>query len=269
LSDALSLAAAAWSAVALLMLALWVVHLVIRNAGIVDVGWTFGIPLATAVYAWRTEHLGPRLSLLLAMTLVWGTRLGVYLLLTRVVGKPEDGRYVEIRERWATNLPLKFFAFFQFQAAIDVLLSLPALVVALSPSQSASVMEAVGFVTWLAGVAGEVAADRQLHHYRINPAHAGEVCTAGLWRYSRHPNYFFEWLVWVGYALYALGSPFGWLALVCPALMLYFLFRVTGIPATEAHALRTRGDAYRRYQQTTSAFVPWLPRTARHERTTS
>ena len=261
MTEALSLVGLAWGAVALWMLALWVVHLVIRNAAIVDVGWTFGIPLATAVYAWRAGNDGPRLGLLLVMTVVWGTRLGLYLLLTRVVGQPEEGRYVEIRRRWATSLPLKFFAFFQFQGAIDVLLSLPALTVALSPSQELSAVEIAGFVTWAVGVAGEVAADWQLHRFKADPANAGRVCTAGLWRHSRHPNYFFEWLVWVGFALYALGSPFGWLALACPALMLYFLFRVTGIPATEAQALRTRGEAYRRYQETTSAFVPWFSRT--------
>jgi steroid 5-alpha reductase family enzyme len=80
----------------------------------------------------------------------------------------------------------------------------------------------------------------------------------GLWNYSRHPNYFFEWLIWIAWLVFALGSPHGWIAFICPVLMLYFLFRVTGIPATEAQALRSRGEDYRRYQQTTSAFVPWF-----------
>jgi steroid 5-alpha reductase family enzyme len=81
-----------------------------------------------------------------------------------------------------------------------------------------------------------------------------------LWRYSRHPNYFFEWLIWMAFTLFALSSPYGYLALVSPILILFFLFRVTGIPATEAQALRTKGDDYRQYQQTTSVFVPWFPR---------
>jgi steroid 5-alpha reductase family enzyme len=258
--DALSLVAYAWGAVAALMFVLWIVHLAIRNAAVVDVGWTFGVPLASAVYAWRAETVGPRLGLLLAMTLVWGTRLGVYLLFTRVIGQPEEGRYRELRARWATGLTLKFFGFFQLQGAIDVLLSLPALLVALGPDRHLSAVEWAGFFVWALGMAGEVAADRQLDRFKSNPAHAGKVCMVGLWRFSRHPNYFFEWVVWVGYAVYALGAPFGWLALACPAAMLYFLLRVTGIPATEAHALKTRGEAYQRYQQTTSAFVPWFPR---------
>ena len=82
----------------------------------------------------------------------------------------------------------------------------------------------------------------------------------GLWRYSRHPNYFFEWLVWIAYAMFALASPWGWISLACPAVMLYFLLRVTGIPATEAQALKSRGDDYREYQRTTSAFVPRRPK---------
>jgi steroid 5-alpha reductase family enzyme len=88
-----------------------------------------------------------------------------------------------------------------------------------------------------------------------------------LWRYSRHPNYFFEWLIWMAFAMFALGSTGGFWGLLSPALILYFVLRVTGIPATEAQALRTRGEEYRRYQQTTSAFVPWFPKTIPQEKT--
>lgn len=84
-----------------------------------------------------------------------------------------------------------------------------------------------------------------------------------MWRYSRYPNYFFEWLIWVVFALVALASPYGYVGLVSPALILYFLLRVTGIPATEAQAIRSRGEEYRQYQRTTSAFVPWFPKAAR------
>lgn len=107
---------------------------------------------------------------------------------------------------------------------------------------------------------GESVADRQLDRFRRDPANKGRVCRVGLWRVSRHPNYFFEWLLWVAYFTFALASPGGWLTAYCPALMLYFLFRVTGIPTTEAQALRSRGDDYRECQRTTSAFVPWFRR---------
>jgi steroid 5-alpha reductase family enzyme len=104
----------------------------------------------------------------------------------------------------------------------------------------------------------------QLNAFKANAANRGKTCRAGLWKYSRHPNYFFEWLIWVAFCLFAIDSKYGYLALFPPALMLYFLFRVTGIPATEAQALRTRGEDYRRYQETTSVFVPWFPRKKHH-----
>jgi steroid 5-alpha reductase family enzyme len=109
----------------------------------------------------------------------------------------------------------------------------------------------------LVAVAGEAIADAQLASFKRNPGDEGRVCDTGLWRYSRHPNYFFEWLVWVAYFVFALASPWGWIAAIGPASILFLLLRITGIPLTEQQAVRSKGDAYRRYQQTTSAFVPW------------
>ena len=109
-------------------------------------------------------------------------------------------------------------------------------------------------------LAGEALADRPLEWFKKDPKNRGRVCQVGLWRYSRHPNYFFEWLAWMAFALFALPSPLGFLSLACPALMLWFLLKVTGIPATEAQALRSKGEAYREYQQSTSAFFPWRPK---------
>ena len=102
----------------------------------------------------------------------------------------------------------------------------------------------------------------QLKQFKANPANKGRVCQAGLWNFSRHPNYFFEWLVWVAFFLFALGSPWGWVTIYCPALMLFFLLKVTGIPMTEELAVKTKGDAYREYQRTTSVFVPWFKKPA-------
>ena len=100
------------------------------------------------------------------------------------------------------------------------------------------------------------------HRFRADPANRGRFISTGVWEWSRHPNYFFEWLVWVGYAVFALGSPWGWLGLIAPALMLHFLLNVTGIPMTEELSLKSKGDAYREYQRTTSAFVPWFPKSS-------
>ena len=115
-------------------------------------------------------------------------------------------------------------------------------------------------ILWVVAWLGEAVADAQLAKFKADPASKGRTCRVGLWRYSRHPNYFFEWLTWVAFAWFATSSPNGWIGWISPALILYFLLRVTGIPATEEQALRSRGENYRRYQETTSAFLPWFPK---------
>jgi len=243
-----------------LMLLLWLIHLPMRNAAIVDAGWAGALALLGVIYAAVGGGYPPRALLVASMALLWGLRLALYLLLTRVIGHPEEGRYVQLRREWGGNLPLKFLAFFQFQALLCILLSTPFLLAALNARPRLALQEYAAVALWLAAFLGELLADRQLHAFKANPANRGRTCRAGLWRYSRHPNYFFEWLIWVAFALFAIGSPYGYLALVSPILILFFLFRVTGIPATEAQALRTKGEDYRQYQQTTSPFVPWFPR---------
>ena len=112
----------------------------------------------------------------------------------------------------------------------------------------------------LSAIVGETVADRQLANWRKDPNNKGRTCRSGLWRYSRHPNYFCEWLMWCAYAALAWPGPLGPVALGAPALLLFLVLKVTGIPPTEARALASRGADYRRYQRTTSAFVPWPPR---------
>ena len=116
-----------------------------------------------------------------------------------------------------------------------------------------------GAALFVLSVIGESIADAQLRRFRADPANRGKVLQSGLWRSSRHPNYFFEWLVWVAWLVIALASPYGWIAGYCPLLMLWFLYKVTGIPATEEQSLKSKGEAYREYQRTTSAFIPWWP----------
>ncbi len=244
-----------------MMFVLWLVHLRTNNASVVDPGWAFGVPLLAVTYAVLGSGFVARKWLMAGMAAVWGIRLGIHLLV-RIVGEPEEGRYQELRRQWKTNLPLKFLLFFEFQGLLDVVLSLPFLMAALNPAPTMSPLEYVGVAIWLVAIAGEAIADAQLAAFKRDPSSNGQVCQRGLWKYSRHPNYFFEWLVWLAWAVFAIASPYGWLAIICPLLMFYFLFRVTGIPATEAQALRSKGDAYRRYQQTTSAFVPWFRKSA-------
>jgi len=251
--------------VAVLMFVLWLIHLRTGNAAIVDFGWAGGLGSLGILYAALGGAYSVRALLLALMAGIWGFRLAFYLLLTRVIGHPEEGRYQQLRRDWKTNIPLKFLAFFEFQALLCVVLAAPFLLAARDASPEISAPERAAVALWVLAVAGETAADIQLSNFKKNPAHKGHTCQVGLWRYSRHPNYFFEWLVWMAFALFASGSPGGLWGLISPALILYFVLRVTGIPATEAQAVRTRGEEYRRYQQTTSAFVPWFPKRASKE----
>lgn len=242
------------------MLILWLIHLRTGNASIVDAGWAGGLALLGILYAVVGGGYWLRAVLIGGMSCVWGLRLAIHLLTTRIIGHPEEGRYQELRRQWRTNITLKFLLFFEFQALLCVVLSAPFFFAARNPAPDISPAEWAGLALWALAMTGEATADAQLEAFKSNPANKGHTCQAGLWRFSRHPNYFFEWLIWMAFALFALPSPSGYWGLISPALILWFLLRVTGIPATEAQAFRTRGDEYRRYQQTTSAFVPWFPR---------
>jgi len=260
LQHAIHLGVAGAGIVVAMMFVLWLVHLAIRNAAIVDVGWALCLALLAIYYAIAGPGYSPRKYAMAAMVGFWGFRLAGYLLFARVLGHPEEGRYVQLRKEWKRHLALRFLFFFEFQALLDIVLSVPFLLACLDVNAPLGILEKFGAGIWLVAMIGEAIADAQLHNFKKDPANAGKTCRAGLWNYSRHPNYFFEWLIWVGYAVFALASPWGWIGILSPALILYFLLGVTGIPATEAQALRSRGDEYREYQRTTSSFVPWFPK---------
>lgn len=260
--DRLALLGIGAAAVSALMLVLWLLQARIRDASHVDVGWAYGLGLLAVLYAALAEGNASHRVLVAVLAGIWSIRLGTYLLVNRVLGKPEDGRYVALRAKWGARANRRFFAFFQAQAGLDVIFSLPFLLAAYNGHDGLEPLEWAGIGVWAAGVLGESLSDYQLARWRARPANRGQTCRAGLWRLSRHPNYFFEWTVWVGYATIADAAPWGWIGWIAPALLLVLLFRVTGIPAAEAQALRSRGDDYRRYQAETSVFVPWFPRRA-------
>ena len=249
-----------WLWMAILMTVLWVIHFPIKNAGIVDFGWALGLTGIAWIYFFFGTGDVSRMILLVAMISIWSIRLSIYLLFDRVVGKPEEGRYQQLRKDWGGNMGLKFFIFFHAQGLIDVFLSLPILFVALNPEPGLGVWEFAGAGLWVIAILGEGLADRQLEQFKSNPENRGKTCMIGLWRYSRHPNYFFEWLIWCSYALFALGSPYGFVSILCPIAMLYTIFYITGIPPTEEQCLRSRGEEYKRYQETTNVFIPWFPK---------
>jgi steroid 5-alpha reductase family enzyme len=256
----LSLLGWGWLIVAAMMTVLWLIQYVRKDAGVVDVGWSAGLGLLALFYGFAADGYLPRRFLVTTMATLWAFRLATYLLSNRVIGKAEDGRYQTLRRDWGKRAHLYFFIFFQAQALLDVAFSLSFLVIATNPQPAISVWEVAAVPLWLLAISGEWLADWQLARFRSDVHNQGKTCRDGLWRYSRHPNYFFEWLHWWCYVLMAIGLPAFWLTLVAPALLLYLLFKITGIPATEAQAVRSRGDDYRTYQRTTSAFLPWLPR---------
>lgn len=242
----------------LIMTALWLLGIRNKNFSYVDVGWSANFAAIALLYATFATGWETRKWIIAAMYALWSLRLAGHLA-KRIVGEPEEGRYIELRQRWATNLNAKFFGFFQLQALLNVVLTLPLLIACINPEPGLHLLEAAGVAIWLVGLIGESIADGQLAAFKRAASNHGAVCDVGLWHYSRHPNYFFEWTIWIGYAVFALASPWGWIALAMPALMLHFLINVTGVKATEEQALRSKGERYREYQQRTSMFIP-LPR---------
>lgn len=245
----------------ILMAVVWAVCKRINNAGFVDVAWSYGFAVVAVMYALLGGGDPLRSGILTAMVVIWSVRLGTHLLMRVAAHHPEeDPRYRALREAFPKRVWLMFFGFFLLQGLLIGILSTPFAIVLANPAPGFGPWEIAGATVWVIGLAGEITADAQLRRFRADPANRGRVCQAGLWRVSRHPNYFFEWVIWIAFFLFALGSPGGWLAVIAPLIIGHFLVNVTGIPPAEAQALQSRGDAYRTYQKTTSAFIPWFPK---------
>ncbi len=243
-----------------MMTGLWFVQRRTHNAGIVDAGWAAAIGLLAVIFAVTSDGYPPRRVLVAALSAAWASRLSFYILLDRVWGHPEEGRYASLRKQWGSSAGRRLFFFYQSQAFFAVVFALPALVVAHHALDRLRGWDLAGILIWFFGVGNTVLADRQLARFRAYPDNRGKTCRVGWWRYSRHPNYFFEWLHWFSYAVLAAGAPFWWVTLLVPAVLLFLLLKVTGIPPTEAQAIASRGEDYRNYQRATSAFIPWFPK---------
>ncbi|MBV8063828.1 MAG: DUF1295 domain-containing protein [Nevskia sp.] len=245
-------------ALVLLFSLVWLIQLRTRNAGLIDSVWSWSLGLLAAWYAWCGSAPWQLRLLLGLLGTAWGLRLGTHLLL-RNHGKPEDGRYARFRKQWGAAADRKMFGFFQFQVLFSMLLSISFAVVAWSPAEPGSLFTLAAALVWLAAVGGEGLADWQLEQFKRDPASRGQVCRRGLWRYSRHPNYFFECLHWLVYPLLAAGSPWWWLSLGSPLVMAFLLLRLSGVPVTEAQTARSR-PGYAEYIRTTSMLIPWPPK---------
>jgi steroid 5-alpha reductase family enzyme len=251
----------ATAACCFIMVLIWLWQKKINNAGIVDIFWSYNFPVIALIYCFTGYGLDERKWLITGMCLIWGIRLGTYLYV-RVLGhiEEEDGRYKQLRIDWADNWPFKIFMFFQMQAISNVFLSIPFLVACINPSPRLNWFEYIGTALWILALSGEAIADRQLQKFKSDKSNKGKVCDVGLWGWSRHPNYFFEWMIWVAYFVFACGSPYGWISFICPLIILYLLYKVTGIPMNEEQNLRSKPEAYKAYQQRVSPFFPLPPK---------
>jgi steroid 5-alpha reductase family enzyme len=238
------------------------------NGGWTDVYWTFGTGLAgTAVSlvpiagaGWPTARQG----LVAALVAFWALRLGVYIA-RRVASSPEDARYTRLRELWGERFIGRMFGFLQIQAPATALLCLAIMVAARRPFPAGlRIEDFAGLAILVVAIAGESLADRQMKAFKADAANHGKVADKGLWGWSRHPNYFFEWVHWLAYPVIAIdlsgAYPEGWLALAGPLFMYLLLTRITGTPPLEAAMIRSKGAAYGDYQARVSAFFPLPPR---------
>lgn len=243
----------------MLALAAYALALKIRLYALVDTVWASSLGLgAIAYYFWAAPGTGRGVAAL-AIMLVWSGRLTLHLLRDRIIPGKEDPRYAALAAHWGDRAKSRFIFVFLAQIPLAAVFLLP-FTLAVDHVQSGwRLLDSLGVLIAAFALLGEGMADRQLARFRSDSRNAGRVCREGLWRYSRHPNYFFEWLHWFAYVAFALGGPLGSLSLVGPVMMYLFLRFITGIPFAERSSLRSRGEAYRNYQKTTNAFFPWRP----------
>jgi steroid 5-alpha reductase family enzyme len=237
------------------MAALWKRQRRTKNAGTVDVAWAVGTGVLGATVAALGSGDRGRRALVAAMIVLWSARLSSHLVRRMREDGEEDRRYAYLRERWGDKTDARLFWFFQLQASWVVLFALPIVGPASNPSRLGGA-DVAGVLLFTGALALEALADEQLQRFRSDPKNRGRVCDVGLWRLSRHPNYFFEWLHWCSYVLLSVGSPRFGFSLVGPIVVYLFLTRLTGIPFLEARSIEHRGDAYREYQARTSRFFP-------------
>lgn len=244
-----------------LMVIGWLIAIKINNTSYVDVLWAYGVGVLGFTYLFLEEgKIDPnRLLVLQVLVVLWSIRLGTYLL-SRCLGKPEDARYAYLREYMGKRANAGFFAFFQIQAFWVVLFASPFLILVRNPNPLGTA-DFIGLAIWLTGFFGLTIADRQLARFKQTPGRTrSEVCESGLWKYSRHPNYFFEWILWLGYLPMGWHAPEGSFLIALPFVLYLFLTKITGIPFVEARKLEASGDTYRSYVERTSSFFPWFPK---------
>ena len=233
---------------------MWGLYRILKNPSVVDVSWSLGLMVSGLLYLILTP-LNFRTLIISALLVLWALRLAFYLWYTRIRKGHVDKRYIELSSNWKISPSLGFFINFQLQGLLILIISSVFFLISKSTATDISWLDMFAFFIIAVGILGETLADLQLQ--RFKKRYKGEVCQAGLWNYSRHPNYFFDWLSFVGFALFAIQSNIGYLGLASP-LMLYIIFtRMTG-PLTERGSIESKGQKYIEYQKQTSMFFPWF-----------
>lgn len=254
-----------WIALSAIMGLAWQVQQRSGNSGWVDTVWTFGlgsVGIASALIPLDSTEPSWRGWIVATFITAWSLRLGLHIA-RRTSGIVDDPRYAELIRGWGQAARKEMFWLLQKQALVSIPLVISVFVAAHNPDVQPRIQDAVAIIVMLAALTGEAMADGQLRRFRARATIRGDVCDVGLWRCSRHPNYFFEWLGWIALPLLAIdisgAYAWGWLALAGPACMYWLLVYISGIPPLEEHMVRSRGAKYRAYQARTSAFFPAHP----------
>jgi steroid 5-alpha reductase family enzyme len=238
---------------------LWLLHLRFENAALAEVGFCAGLAILVLACGFSSDGDLTRRIVVMGMGVVYGLRLGGHVLAYRFWNHPEDARYRKLRQFLGNWEQVGMFFYFQLQVPACVFFAGLLCWVMSHPQAGFRWWDGIGVGIFILAVGGEALADRQLEAFRSQPRNKGKTLRTGFWRYSRHPNYFFESLHWWAYVPMAIGLSWWWMACIWPLLMMSFLLWVTGIPWAEAQAVASRGDDYRDYQRTTSSFFPWFP----------
>ena len=248
-------------AMTLTMALAWAVQRGLNNGGWTDVFWTFGTGLTCGAAALEPGGLPPgagwRHVLVAAMVLLWAARLGFYVA-RRVASSPEDVRYATMRKAAGAAFQRQMFRLLIVQGPVTGLLAVSIIFASRQPAPHFRLWDLLGLLILAGAIAGEDLADRQMKRFKKDPANQGKICETGLWARSRHPNYLFEFLGWFAYPVIGITTANAWslLSLLAPALMFVVLRYATGVPPLEAAMLRSKGDAYRRYQDRAGAIFP-------------
>jgi steroid 5-alpha reductase family enzyme len=250
---------------ALAMAFAWSVAMRTGKSGLIDATWSFAVgvaAIAAALWPLDDGDYGPRRWLIAAFAAAWSARLGLYIF-GRNKGPEDDPRYAKLKAEWGDNAPRQLFIFLQIQAVAGWPLAGAALLAAHAPFPGFRLQDALAVIVFIVALVGETIADRQMAAFRAETKNRGGICDVGLWSWSRHPNYFFEWLVWVAYVVAAVdfsgGYLQGWLSLLAPGVMYVLLVYISGAPPLEEYLARTRPAAFADYASRVSLFWPLPP----------